>query len=297
MTLEIEVDRELNFIKYNLIKKSKLIKSIYCDSPELVWNCNCHVDRNKYSVLPCYIHSNLDADFLSVYGNKTLISYSGVKVIWLKSENTRPSIDSFLLLQFTLKWLKTHKIISVLDFACGSGMIGICLKKMFPFIKIDFYDRDKKELKSSYDNYLINSLEKKSAHFYEISSFEKKKYDFIISNPPYLPYNLLNYTSEEFKKSSVFNQNMEHEFFNLINQTKYCLFNISSINRITEKILARKFGRFKIVYNYSVPLRIPALFTENNSFILEEMVKLKLIIPVKNSYHPFYHLINGFLFY
>ena len=181
--------------------------------------------------------------------------------------------------------------------ACGSGMIGICLKKMFPFIKIDFYDRDKKELKSSYDNYLINSLEKKSAHFYEISSFEKKKYDFIISNPPYLPYNLLNYTSEEFKKSSVFNQNMEHEFFNLINQTKYCLFNISSINRITEKILARKFGRFKIVYNYSVPLRIPALFTENNSFILEEMVKLKLIIPVKNSYHPFYHLINGFLFY
>ena len=78
-----------------------------------------------------------------------------------------------------------HGKVSVLDMCSGSGCIGISLAKLID-VEVDMVDISKKANKIAEKN---NELNKTNCHIYESDMFNSlplKKYDVIISNPPYI---------------------------------------------------------------------------------------------------------------
>ncbi|MCH9633916.1 MAG: Release factor glutamine methyltransferase [Chlamydiae bacterium] len=78
------------------------------------------------------------------------------------------------------------------DLCCGSGCIGISLKKMFPEMRVVLSDVSKDALKVASENAALNQVD---VECYSGDLFEPNlgPVDFLVSNPPYI-------SEDEFKK-------------------------------------------------------------------------------------------------
>lgn len=107
-----------------------------------------------------------------------------------------PRFETELLVEKTLNFLKTKKYQSLIDICTGSGCIAISLKKYLD-IEIEACDISKDALKIANQNAKDNNV---SINFFELDILKEqptKKYDCIISNPPYVKRD--EYTSEGTK--------------------------------------------------------------------------------------------------
>ena len=73
----------------------------------------------------------------------------------------------------------------IIDLGCGSGVIGLTLEKKVSTKSVDLIDISPKALSVTYKNCVKHSS---TANIINSDMFEKveKKYDVIISNPPYI---------------------------------------------------------------------------------------------------------------
>ena len=78
-----------------------------------------------------------------------------------------------------------NKQIKILDIGCGSGVIGLTLKKFFPESEVTLVDISKEALEVAQENAKRLGLE---VNFIESDVFQNiyDIYDVIISNPPYI---------------------------------------------------------------------------------------------------------------
>ncbi len=107
-----------------------------------------------------------------------------------------PRYETEYLVEKAIKLLKKKNIKTGIDLCTGSGAIAIALKKNLD-IKIDACDISKPALKIAKKNALENTVD---VFFFKkdiLNDKLKGKYDFIISNPPYVKEN--EYTSPETK--------------------------------------------------------------------------------------------------
>lgn len=105
-----------------------------------------------------------------------------------------PRQDSEVLIEFILK----KDFTKVLDLCCGSGALGITLKKEREDIAISFADISTKALKVCNKNCKnLNVL----ANFIKTDMFKniKEKYDLIICNPPYIETDVVKTLEYEVK--------------------------------------------------------------------------------------------------
>lgn len=105
-----------------------------------------------------------------------------------------PRFDSEILIEFILQ----KDFSCVLDLCCGSGALGITLKKEREEISVDFADISSKALKVT----KINSKKHEvRAKFIKTDMFEniKNKYDLIICNPPYIETKVVDTLDDEVK--------------------------------------------------------------------------------------------------
>lgn len=97
-----------------------------------------------------------------------------------------PRYETEELILLAIKLIKENgKYHNILDLCCGSGFIGIALKKAFPSLNILQSDISNAAIKQTLINLKINNLKNnviKSNMFHNIY----QKFDVIISNPPYL---------------------------------------------------------------------------------------------------------------
>ncbi len=97
-----------------------------------------------------------------------------------------PRYETEELILLTIKLIKENKKYNnILDLCCGSGFIGIALKKEFQSLKVVQSDISSIAIKQTLINQKINNLENeviKSNMFHNIH----QKFDVIVSNPPYL---------------------------------------------------------------------------------------------------------------
>lgn len=98
-----------------------------------------------------------------------------------------PRFETEELVENTVKYIKKYNYKSIVDIGTGSGCIAITLKKFFPEILVDAVDISKDALDVAKKNANKNNV---NINFYEGNLLEplSKKYDVIISNPPYIAY-------------------------------------------------------------------------------------------------------------
>ena len=97
-----------------------------------------------------------------------------------------PRFETELLVDKTIKYIKTNfkNHVDILDIATGSGCIAITLKKEI-YSTVDASDISEEALKVAQENALNNKVDINFINSDMLTNITKK-YDIIISNPPYL---------------------------------------------------------------------------------------------------------------
>ena len=117
---------------------------------------------------------------VNFYGNKFIVN-----------ENVLiPRFETEELVENTIKYINElfTNPVEIIDLGCGSGIIGLILEKKVSTKTVDLIDISEKALEVTHKNCeLLNS----KANIIQSDFFEKidKKYDVIISNPPYIKTN------------------------------------------------------------------------------------------------------------
>ena len=97
-----------------------------------------------------------------------------------------PRFETEGLVEIALKYLSNTNL-DIVDLGTGSGCIAITLKKKLPNINMDAVDISKDALELAKENAKLNNVD---INFYNGDMLKplNKKYDCIISNPPYIAY-------------------------------------------------------------------------------------------------------------
>lgn len=107
-----------------------------------------------------------------------------------------PRFETELLVDKIIKYLKNKNYQNAIDICTGSGAIAIALKKHLN-LNIDACDISDKALEVAQNNALENEADISFFHMDILNEIPNKKYDCIISNPPYVKDT--EYTSPETK--------------------------------------------------------------------------------------------------
>lgn len=94
----------------------------------------------------------------------------------------------------------------ILDLCAGSGCIGVAVAKAIPESKVDFSEIDQGHIPTIKKNLETNNLAEnrfRVAHTSLFAAFTDTKYDFILSNPPYIDASL-NRTDESVTEFEPF---------------------------------------------------------------------------------------------
>ena len=150
-----------------------------------------------------------------------------------------PQPDTEILVEEVTRLCKTQKNIQILDLCTGSGAIGISLAKIIPNAMITMSDISEEALKVAKRNAKQNKVISK-CHFVESNLFEtiKGKFDFIVSNPPYIQTNMIPTLSKEVQNEPklALDGGMDGlDFYRKIAQNAYLYLN-------TDGILALEIG-------------------------------------------------------
>ena len=98
-----------------------------------------------------------------------------------------PRFETEELVENTIKYIKKYftEPVDIIDLGCGSGVIGLTLEKKVSTNSVDLIDISEKSLEVAHKNC---EKHKSKANLIHSDMFEKvnKKYDIIISNPPYI---------------------------------------------------------------------------------------------------------------
>ncbi len=118
--------------------------------------------------------------YVNFYGNK----------FYINEDVLIPRFETEELVDNTIKYINEFftEPVDIIDLGCGSGVIGLTLENKVPTKTVDLIDISKKALKVTYKN-----CEKhhSKANIIKSDMFKNvtKKYDVIISNPPYIKEN------------------------------------------------------------------------------------------------------------
>lgn len=124
-----------------------------------------------------------------------------MKMDFLVDENVLiPRSDTEILVEEVIKIAQKYNSPRILDLCTGSGAIAISLKKFVPNADITAVDISEKALEIAQKN--AEKLEAK-INFVKSDLFDKldnKKFDIIVSNPPYIRKDEIKKLSEEVQK-------------------------------------------------------------------------------------------------
>lgn len=94
---------------------------------------------------------------------------------------------------------RARKNWKVLDLCCGSGAIGISLSRICGNIKVTCADYSKEALEVAQRNAASNRVKIKFRHGDLFGAVGSRKYDMIVSNPPYIKSHMIPILQDEVK--------------------------------------------------------------------------------------------------
>jgi len=154
------------------------------------------LDINSYDYLYKYLKDNYLLDKLDEYTNRLLngepvqyiignVDFYGNKLLVNKNVLI-PRFETEQLVEKTIKYIKNHfeKKIDILDIGTGSGAIAITLYKEVK-ASVDALDISEEALEVAKENNKLNGTNV-NMFISDVFASVNKKYDVIISNPPYI---------------------------------------------------------------------------------------------------------------
>lgn len=132
----------------------------------------------------------------SIFG---FVDFYGLRFI-VNKKVLSPRMETEILVEEGLKKIKQHQFKNALDLCTGSGAIGVCLAK-FGGVNVTAIDISKQALAIAEENSIKNGVKiefLQSNLFNELK--KKRKYDIIISNPPYIKSEDILSLDEEVKR-------------------------------------------------------------------------------------------------
>ena len=112
-----------------------------------------------------------------------------------------PRPETALLSEWAARWLaereKTQPKVSVLDLCCGSGCLGISLKLQTPAICCVLTDLSPQALTVARENAFALRVECDILQGDLFQPVRERKFDLIVSNPPYIPSGECDHLQEE----------------------------------------------------------------------------------------------------
>lgn len=112
-----------------------------------------------------------------------------------------PRADTETLIEAALEFLKEQQNPEILDLCAGSGCIGITLAKEMEssnVLMVEKFDEAIRYAKRNIDRNSVSNAEIQKGDIFE-SAFSDRKFDIIVSNPPYIPQNEMEEISPETK--------------------------------------------------------------------------------------------------
>ena len=134
----------------------------------------------------------------------------------LNDETLDPRSDSETLIETIIEQYKDKlQFLKILDLGSGSGCLGLSLLDEYPQSEASFFDISPKSLEMVKKNALNLGLSERSKYInlsWEVNGWDEKlltiekniKYDVIISNPPYIPTDVIKTLKKEVKKHDPF---------------------------------------------------------------------------------------------
>ena len=114
-----------------------------------------------------------------------------------------PRVDTEILVEEVIKFINDDKEYKICDLCCGSGAIGISIAHLRENTKvdlIDYYDIPEKVTKRNIVKHKLNKRANfiKSDLLQEVIN-EEKKYDILVSNPPYIKEEVIGTLMDDVK--------------------------------------------------------------------------------------------------
>ncbi len=114
-----------------------------------------------------------------------------------------PRQETEILIDVFLKEIKDEKKenLVILDLGSGSGVIGVTIAKLLPKVSILSTDLSFEALELAKENANLHKVENKIFFIQAnwLSAFKEGSFDYIISNPPYIPTSQIKYLVPEVK--------------------------------------------------------------------------------------------------
>lgn len=167
------------------------------DTPDVYWQSKLTSDEKKTIVsnLQKRIENKIPSAYIFKEGwFAGLQFYVDERVLVPRSP-----IAELVEAQFT-PWVNPDEVESVLDLCTGSGCIGIACAYAFPMAEVDLVDISKDALDVAQINVQQHDSEQK-VNIVESNLFENivdKKYDIIVTNPPYVDADDIATMADEF---------------------------------------------------------------------------------------------------
>lgn len=138
-----------------------------------------------------------------------------------------PRQDSEILVQEAIKLINTNNLKSMLDMCTGSGCIGISISKNSSISEVLMMDISEEAIDVARKNIVLNDAKKCEVMISDLfSALDKtKKFDIIVSNPPYIKTSVIDLLDENVKKEPYISLNGGEDglvfYRKILNDAKY----------------------------------------------------------------------------
>lgn len=98
----------------------------------------------------------------------------------------RPETEYWV--DYLISILETYPTLKILDLCCGTGVIGLSIKKQLPNMDVYLVDNDQLALANARENAQSLKVDVKIINSDLFSNLDNVKFDLIICNPPYIAF-------------------------------------------------------------------------------------------------------------
>lgn len=172
-----------------------------------------------------------------------------------------PQPDTEVLVENVIEIANRNKDIkSILDICTGSGAIGISLAKFIKDVQVDLTDISTDALAIANKNAIANCVSRKCS-FIKSDMFDNlnKKYDIIVSNPPYIETDVIKQLSKEVQNEPLialdggkdglyFYKKIANEAYKFLNLNGFLALEIGFNQKDAVIRILEQTGKYKDIY-------------------------------------------------